>query len=92
MGWYGPLVASMDEMAPAGQRATVLGFGLMVVNVLGVASGPYVTGLIGDRGGLSSGLSWSLVPAAAGVLVVALVGLLQLLDGAGLDSSIAAPA
>jgi MFS family permease len=92
MGWYGPLVAAMDEMAPPGQRATVLGFGLMVVNVLGVASGSYVTGLIGDRAGLSSGLSWSLVPAAVGVVAVALVGLLQIRDGAGLESSIAAPA
>ena len=78
MGWYGPAVAAIDEMAPPGLRATVLGFGLLVVNLLGTATGPYVTGLIGDRASLTTGLSWSLVPAAAGVAVVALVGLAQM--------------
>ena len=65
----------MDEAAPPGLRATVLGFTLLVTNLLGVATGPYVTGLIGDRAGLTAGLSWSLVPAALGVALVALVGL-----------------
>ena len=39
LGWYGPVVATIGEMAPPGLRASVLGFGLLVVNVLGVASG-----------------------------------------------------
>ena len=78
LGWYGPLLAAVDEMAPAGRRATVIGFAVLVVNVLGVATGPYVTGLVGDRSSLTVGLSWSLVPAAAGLALVALVGLAEL--------------
>ena len=45
LGWFGPLMAAVDEAAPAGLRATVLGFALLVTNLLGVATGPYVTGL-----------------------------------------------
>jgi predicted MFS family arabinose efflux permease len=72
LGWFGPLLAAIDEAAPAGLRATVLGLALLVVNLLGVGTGPYVTGLIGDRAGLTAGLSWSLVPAAAGLVLVLL--------------------
>jgi hypothetical protein len=78
LGWFGPVVATMGEMAPAGLRASVIGLGLLVVNVVGVAGGAYVTGLIGDRAGLSAGLLWSLVPAAVGVLLVGLVGVVQM--------------
>ncbi len=86
LGWYGPLVAAIDEMSPAGLRATVIGFSLLIVNVLGVATGPYVTGLVGDRVGLTVGLSWSLVPAVAGLVVLALVGLAQLRHPGGVRS------
>jgi MFS family permease len=75
LGWFGPLMAAVDEAAPAGLRATVLGFTLLVTNLLGVATGPYVAGLIGDRVSLTAGLSWSLVPAAVGVVLVGMVGL-----------------
>jgi predicted MFS family arabinose efflux permease len=75
LGWFGPLLAAIDEAAPPGLRATVLGFTLLALNVLGVGSGPYVTGLIGDRAGLTAGLSWSLAPAAVGLVIVGLVGL-----------------
>jgi len=37
-----------------------------------------VTGLVGDRVSLAAGLSWSLVPAALGLGLTALVGLAQL--------------
>jgi predicted MFS family arabinose efflux permease len=77
LGWYGPLMAAVDEMSPPGLRATVIGFTLLVVNLLGVATGPYLTGLVGDRASLTVGLSWSLVPAAVGLVLVALVGLAQ---------------
>jgi MFS family permease len=77
LGWFGPLLAAIDEMAPAGSRAGVIGFGLLVINVVGVAGGPYVTGVIGDRYDLTTGLTWSLVPAAVGVVLVGLVGLVD---------------
>ncbi len=78
LGWYGPVVAAIDEMAPPGLRASVIGLALLVVNLVGVGSGAYVTGLIGDRASLTAGLSWSLVPSAAGAVLIALVGLSQL--------------
>ena len=77
-GWYGPLLAAIDEMAPPGRRAAFLGLALLVANVVGVSSGPYVTGLVGDRVSLTAGLSWSLVPAALGALLVAAVGLAEM--------------
>jgi predicted MFS family arabinose efflux permease len=75
LGWFGPLMAGVDRAAPDGMRATVTGLALLVMNVAGVGAGPYVTGLIGDRAGLTAGLTWSLVPAALGL---ALIGLLAL--------------
>jgi MFS family permease len=75
LGWYGSLVAAVHERAPEGRRASVLGFMLLVVNLLGVATGPYVTGLIGDRASLTEGLLWSLVPASLGALLLGLAGL-----------------
>jgi MFS family permease len=77
MGWFGPHVAAIDERAPAGLRASVIGFALLVVNLFGLSAGPYVTGLIGDRATLTAGLAWSLVPAALGLALVALIAARQ---------------
>jgi predicted MFS family arabinose efflux permease len=85
LGWYGPAVAAIDESAPDGRRAAVIGFGLLIINVVGVAGGAYVTGLAGDRVSLTMGLSWSLVPAALGIVLLALVGLQAMRRGAALD-------
>jgi MFS family permease len=68
LGWFGPLFAALDELAPPGQRATVLGFGLLVTNLLGVATGPWVAGRIGDRVSLTAGL---LVAVGVGLMAVA---------------------
>jgi len=77
LGWYGSLVAAVHERAPEGRRATVIGFLLLLINLLGVASGPYVTGLIGDRASLTTALLLSLVPAALGALLLGLLGLTE---------------
>jgi hypothetical protein len=82
LGWFGPLMAAIDHGAPAGMRATVTGLALLVVNGAGVGAGPYVTGLIGDRAGLTAGLTWSLVPATLGLALVATIGLRQAWRGA----------
>jgi MFS family permease len=71
LGWYGSLVAAVVERAPAERRARVLGFLLLTINLLGVATGPYITGLVADRTSLTSALLWSLAPAALGTLVLA---------------------
>jgi MFS family permease len=77
LGWYGPIVAAMHEMAPPDARATVIGSGLLVVNLLGVATGPWVTGLIADRSSLTTGLVASLGVMAAGLVLVLLAAVAQ---------------
>jgi MFS family permease len=72
LGWYGPLLAAVQERAPADGRATLVGFALMVVNLLGVALGPWITGVIGDGAGLTSGLLASLGVGVVGLLLIAL--------------------
>ena len=74
LGWYGSLVAAVDECAPAGRRASVLGFLLLLINLLGVATGPYVTGAIADRTSLTRALLWSLAPGGVGALILAAAG------------------
>jgi MFS family permease len=68
VGWFGPLFAALSEVSPPAERGAVLGFGLLTVNLLGVATGPWVTGLIGDRASLTAGLRVSLVVGALGLL------------------------
>jgi len=70
MGWFGSLLAALDEQAPADARGTVIGFGLLAVNLLGVAPGPWVTGILGDRFSLTRGLFASLAVGACGLLVL----------------------
>jgi MFS family permease len=74
LGWFGPITADLVEQAPPELRATVTGFGLLVVNVLGVASGPWITGIIGDHASLTRGLLLSLAVGAAGLGTLALAG------------------
>jgi MFS transporter, Spinster family, sphingosine-1-phosphate transporter len=85
LGWYGALVAAVDERAPAGRRAAVLGFLLLTINVAGVATGTYVTGLVADRPGssLTHALVWSLVPGAVGALILAAAGVVEWRAAAG---------
>ena len=78
LGWFGPILAAIHDRAPAGSRATVVGFALMAINLLGVGSGPWITGAIGDRAGLTTGL---LASVAVGALGLAVVGLAALRDG-----------
>jgi len=68
LGWFGPVFAALDELAPPGQRATVLGFGLLVTNLLGVATGPWIAGLIGDRVNLTAGLLTGLAVGATAIV------------------------
>lgn len=72
LGWYGPLVAALQELAPPEARASVIGLALMVVNVLGVALGPWITGIIGDHASLTRGLLVSVGVGGLGLLLVLL--------------------
>jgi predicted MFS family arabinose efflux permease len=77
LGWFGPVLAALDELAPAGRRATVLGFGLLAINLLGVATGPWVAGLIGDRASLTAGLLAALAVGALALVPLLLAARLQ---------------
>jgi hypothetical protein len=48
----------------------VLGFGLLTTNLLGVALGPWVAGLVGDRHGLGLGLLSSVGVGLLGPLLL----------------------
>ena len=74
LGWFGPLTAEMVAETPAELRATVTGFGLLVVNLLGVATGPWITGMIGDHVSLTCGLLWSLAVGGLGLAILAAAG------------------
>ncbi|MFN7943283.1 MAG: MFS transporter [Thermoanaerobaculia bacterium] len=63
--WFGPLFAAIQELAPRHVRASAVAVALLVINLLGVGPGPLITGMIGDRWGLTAGLLSSLVVVAA---------------------------
>jgi len=67
-GWFGPLFAAIQELAPPHTRASTVAFAILVLNLLGVGSGPLITGLIGDARSLTAGLA-----VTAGVVALAVV-------------------
>ncbi len=70
--WFGPLFAAVQELAPERIRSTTIAFGLLALNVLGVGPGAWLTGRIGDRQGLTTGLLIGVGVAAAAVIPFAL--------------------
>ena len=69
--WYGPVFATVQDLAPGRIRATVVAFLLLTINLLGTGPGPWITGMIADRYTIWTGL----VTAVA-------VGYLGLIPGA----------
>jgi len=67
LGWYGPLVATVHELAPEDARASVVGLCLMALNLVGVGLGPWITGVIGDHASLTAGLVSSVGVGAVGL-------------------------
>ena len=90
LGWFGPLLAAIHERAPAGAQATVIGFSLMALNLGGVGLGPWITGAIGDRSGLTAGLLTSVAVGAVGLVLVGLAAVRQR-QGSVLKSVLGAP-
>lgn len=70
--WFGPLFSAFQELSPVEGRSTFVAFALLVLNLLGVGPGPLVTGMIGDRLGLTTGLLASLVVTGLAILPFAL--------------------
>lgn len=83
--WFGPLFATLQELAPAHTRSTLVAFSLLVMNLLGVGPGPLVTGWLGDRDSLTIGLTASLA-----VVLLAIVPFAFALRSAGRASRSAA--
>lgn len=71
--WFGPFFAAVQELSPAHTRSTMIAFGLLVINLLGVGPGPLVTGMLGDAYGLTRGFTVSLcvVALAVGAFAIA---------------------
>jgi MFS family permease len=91
LGWFGPLLAAIHERAPAGAQATVIGFGLMALNLGGVGLGPWITGRIGDRSGLTAGLLTSVAVGAVGLGLVGLAAVRRRPERQGSDPESARP-
>lgn len=56
VAYFGPVFSAVQELAPAHVRSSAVAFGLLVMNLLGVGPGPWITGMIGDRVSLTMGL------------------------------------
>jgi MFS family permease len=65
--WFGPFFAAVQELSPAHTRSTMIAFGLLVINLLGVGPGPLVTGMLGDAYGLTRGFTVSLFVVALAI-------------------------
>jgi MFS family permease len=70
--YFGPVFAAIQELAPPRIRSTTLAFGLLVMNLLGVGPGPWITGIIGDRSSLTAGLLASVAVSTCAVVPFAL--------------------
>lgn len=70
--WFGPLFSAYQELSPLRTRSTIVAFALLVLNLLGVGPGPLITGMIGDRRGLSHGLLISVAITALAIIPFAL--------------------
>ena len=67
LSWYGPIFATVQDLAPLRIRATAIAFLMLVINIIGTGLGPLVAGMIGDRYSLWRGL---MVCAAIGYVSI----------------------
>lgn len=56
LSWYGPIFATVQDLAPLKIRATAVAFLMLVINIIGTGLGPLVAGMIGDKSSLWRGL------------------------------------
>ncbi len=71
VAYFGPVFAAIQDLAPAHVRSSAVAVGLLVINMLGVGPGPWITGLIGDRAGLTAGLVTSVIVSLTAVALFA---------------------
>jgi MFS family permease len=77
-GTLGPVGAVAIDVVHPGVRATAIAVGVLTQNMLGLAAGPFVTGLISDRYGLATTLS--IVPLAGVLSAIAFLLTLRRYD------------
>lgn len=70
LSWYGPIFATVQDLAPLKIRATAVAFLMLAINIIGTGLGPLTAGAIGDKYGLKLGL-----PVCAAISYAALVPL-----------------
>jgi MFS family permease len=56
VAYFGPVFSAVQELAPGHIRSSTVAFCLLVMNIVGVGPGPWITGMIGDRVSLTMGL------------------------------------
>ena len=70
LSWYGPIFATVQDLAPMKIRATAVAFLMLAINIIGTGLGPYLAAAIGDKRGLGLGL-----PVCAAISYAALIPL-----------------
>jgi MFS family permease len=71
VAYFGPVFSAVQELAPGHVRSSAVAFGLLVLNVVGVGPGPWITGMIGDHASLTMGLLSSVGVSTLSVLAFA---------------------
>ena len=66
--WYGPIFATVQDLAPARIRATIVAFLLLSLNLLGTGPGPWITGVIADHWSVWTGLVSSIAIGYLGII------------------------
>jgi predicted MFS family arabinose efflux permease len=71
VAYFGPVFSAVQELAPGHVRSSAVAFGLLVMNIVGVGPGPWITGMIGDRVSLTMGLLGSVGVSTLSVVAFA---------------------
>ena len=71
VAYFGPVFSAVQELAPGHVRSSTVAFALLVMNILGVGPGPWITGMIGDRASLTMGLLSSVAVSTLSVAAFA---------------------
>jgi MFS transporter, Spinster family, sphingosine-1-phosphate transporter len=71
VAYFGPVFSAVQELAPSHVRSSAVAFGLLVMNIVGVGPGPWITGMIGDRASLTMGLMSSVGVSTLSVIAFA---------------------
>lgn len=70
LSWYGPIFATVQDLAPVKIRATAVAFLMLAINIIGTGLGPLIAASIGDKYSLWRGLA---ICAVGGYLAIPLL-------------------